>query len=260
MLGVQRQREREGLVNIYAVIPTHNRPAELVKLLDSIPPAVHVLVIDNASEPRISAPSGAGFQGDQFIKFLGRRIQVIRDEEQPPNLSRLWNIGLDWAERLDLNYSADHSCDPATCTETNFEYAVAILNDDVVLPPEFLSTLAQELISHDVDIAFPGPVGSECLVNRHKSPPGVDRRMTGWCFVVRGSSGLRADERLRWWCGDDDLELSALHHGRGTVRVGGTISHGLVHRYPDQSTTGVLREQTNRDMDTFVKKWGRRPW
>jgi hypothetical protein len=35
---------------------------------------------------------------------------------------------------------------------------------------------------------------------------------------------------------------------------------GLHHRYPDQSTTGVLREQTERDMETYVKKWGFRPW
>lgn len=227
----------------YAVIPTHNRPGELAMLLDTIPPDVHVLVIDNASDPEA--------HGALPIRFLGRRIQVIRDEEQPPNLSRLWNIGLDWAWKLDGSREYDD------------EWAVAVLNDDVVLPKGFLWTMAEELTNHQVDISFPGQVGQRCHVNRQKTrAPGLGLRMTGWCFMVRGSSGLRADERLRWWCGDDDLERSAAVHGRGTVRFELTPGQaaGLVHRYPDQSTRGELAAQTNKDMDTYVAKWGDRPW
>jgi len=235
-------------VKLYAVIPTHNRPEELAALLDSIPPDVHVLVIDNASEPKT--------QFSLPIRLLGRRIQVMREEEQPPNLSRLWNLGLDWAENLET-YCAD------VLPEYAGDYAVAILNDDVVLPKGFLWTMAAELINHQVDISFPGSVGQRCHVNREKTrAPGLGLRMTGWCFMVRGGSGLRADERLRWWCGDDDLERSAAVHGRGTVRFELTpaTAAGLVHRYPDQSTTGVLAEQTHKDMATFVAKWGQRPW
>lgn len=243
-------------MRLYAVIPTHNRPAELAMLLDSIPPEVHVLVIDSASTPSIT--SEAGFKGDRFDRFLGRRIQVIRDEEQPPNLSRLWNIGLDWAAWLD-DYGNDVMPEYATA-----DYAVAVLNDDVVLPPGLLELLAAELDNHHVDIAFPGPRGEKCYVHQHKTqPPGLERRMTGWCFTVRGGSGLRADERLRWWCGDDDLERQAATQ-RGTVRVSlpGSMASGLVHRHPDQSTAASpeLQEQTHRDMATFVKKWGFRPW
>ncbi len=236
----------------YAVIPTHNRPAELAALLDSIP--ADVLVIDNASEPatQFSLP----------LRFLGRRIQVMRDEEQPPNLSRLWNIGLDWAE--ELHRSAGHiPTDPVSGYVGADAYAVAILNDDVVLPKGFLWTMAAELTNHQVDISFPGQVGQRCHVNRQKTrAPGLGLRMTGWCFMVRGSSGLRADERLRWWCGDDDLERSAAVHGRGTVRFELTPEQAaeLVHRYPDQSTRGELAAQTNKDMDTYVAKWGDRPW
>jgi len=236
-------------VKLYAVIPTHNRHDDLADLLDSIPPDVHVVVIDNASEPDV-----------QFalpLRFLGRRIQVLRDEEQPPNLSRLWNLGLDWSERL-------HRLDDGTLPDEQplEEYAVAILNDDVVLPPVFLKLMAEELVKHNVDIAFPGGIGDRCWVNEHQPFPGVGLRMTGWCFVVRGSSGLRADESLRWWCGDDDLQAQAVMNSRGTVRVGmfGHQAEGLRHKYPDESTIGVLREQTDADMATFVAKWGRRPW
>lgn len=230
-------------MRIYAVIPTHDRHEELAALLRTIPADVHVLVIDNASEPAVL--------GHPTFP-AGRVHTVVRDEEQPPNLSRLWNVGLDWATRL-FNHGLPN---------VGEDYAVAILNDDVVLFPGLLELLARELDKHEVDVAFPGPAGKRCLVNRTHPFPGVGTRMTGWCFMVRGSFGVRADERLRWWCGDDDIQASAVRYGRGSVRV--ELSAGqeaqLIHRYPDQSTTGALREQTEKDMETFVKKWGHRPW
>lgn len=240
----------------YAVIPTHNRPAELAELLDSIPADVHVLVIDNASEPET--------QFHLPLRFLGRRIQVSRVEEQPPNLSRLWNLGLDWAEKL--HRATGHApTDPVRGYVGADAYAVAILNDDLLLPRGFLWTMSAELANHQVDISFPGAVGQRCYVNRMgTNAPGLGLRMTGWCFMVRGGSGLRADERLRWWCGDDDLERQAAAHGRGTVRFEMTPGQAaeLKHRYPDQSTAAspALQVQTALDMDTYVAKWGDRPW
>jgi glycosyltransferase involved in cell wall biosynthesis len=242
----------------YAIIPTHNRTAELEMLMASIGPGVDILVIDNASRP--STKEIVLAYADERSRIDRRPyINYIRDEEQPPNLSRLWNVGLDWAQRVQRAV-IEHG--EATADE---EYAVAILNDDVVLPAEFIERMARALLMLDVDIAFPGP-HRHSHVNRRKGPVPLHERMAGWCFVVRGSSGLRADERLRWWCGDDDLEQSALQGGRGTVAVGqnvfntGDPSTDLRHLYPDQSTVGVLREQTEKDMATFVKKWGFRPW
>lgn len=248
-------------MKIYAVIPTHNRPDELAALLRSIPPDAHVLVIDNASEPAV--------QTSLPLEFLGRRIEIKRDEEQPPNLSRLWNIGLDWAAGLEQRQLR---CDYMLAADESAvlrapEYAVAILNDDVVLPSGFLGHMADALEHHGADIAFPGPYANETLRCVRKGPvQSLAHRMTGWCFVLRGSAGLRADERLRWWCGDDDLEQQALQGGRGTVGVAqrvfntGSYDTDLRHLHPDESTVGVLREQTEKDMATFVKKWGFRPW
>jgi hypothetical protein len=233
-------------VRIYAVIPTHNRHDDLAELLGTIPADVDVLVIDNASEPPIEKPVTHPSQVPSYF--------VHRDDEQPPNLSRLWNIGLDWAQfRNDKSFRGPG---PAT------EYAVAILNDDVLLPPRLLHHLVDELVYHDVDIACPATTGLQCHVNKGDPFPGVGLRLTGWCFVVRGSSGLRADESLRWWCGDDDLQAQAVRDGRGTVAVklNPDMAKALRHKHPDESTTGVLREQTEKDMATFVAKWGRRPW
>ncbi len=232
-------------MQMYAVIPTHNRPGDLAALLASIPESVYVLVVDNASEPPLSGL--AGLRGPEFLQFLGRRIQVHRDEEQPPNLSRLWNIGLDWAAEL-------HQF----CCGNNDHYAVAVLNDDVVLPPNFFDVMSRAFEVWTADIAFPG---ATFRANVDGGPVGLADRMTGFCFVVRGSSGIRADEQLRWWCGDDDIEQQALQHARGTVRV--LFPPGaIVHHHPDQSTAAnpVLQEQTRQDMATFVEKWGFRPW
>ncbi len=237
-------------MKIYAVIPTHNRHEDLAALLRTIPADVHVLVIDNASEP----PSS---EHDLFQLRMTElaRTHVVRDEEQPPNLSRLWNIGLDWAHTMS-NHDPDWrrpALDPRP------EYAVAILNDDVVLSPNLLGFLAKEMAHHDVDIAFPGH-GTSCDVNTTDPFPGVARRMTGWCFLVRGSSGIRADESLRWWCGDDDIQADAVRNGRGSVGVFLEPEYKPTHKHPDESTVGVLREQTDKDMTTFVEKWGQRPW
>ena len=240
-------------MKIYAVIPTHNRHDDLAELLGTIPTDVEVLVIDNASTPSIQDESDTG--------GVVRDFAIHRDEEQPPNLSRLWNIGIDWAHARHRH--AGHApTDPIKGYVGADEYAVAILNDDVVLPPGFFSYMARELTAHDVDIAFPGSVGLLCYANKDKPFPGVGLRLTGWCFVVRGSSGLRADESLRWWCGDDDLQAQAVRNGRGTVAVQLPVdmAKGLLHKHPDESTTGVLREQTEKDMATFVDKWGQRPW
>jgi glycosyltransferase involved in cell wall biosynthesis len=239
-------------VKIYAVIPTHNRHADLAELLGTIPADVDVLVIDNASD-RDAAIENSAVTDRRFI--AGHNTEYRWDDEQPPNLSRLWNIGLDWAHTRDHN-----AVGCAGIGDGN--YAVAILNDDVVLPPRLLHHLADELTYHDVDIAFPGSVGLQCYVNKGDPFPGVGLRLTGWCFIVRGSSGLRADESLRWWCGDDGLQAQAVENGRGTVAVmlNPDMAESLRHKHPDESTTGVLREQTEKDMATFVAKWGRRPW
>lgn len=241
---------REGLtVRIYAVIPTHNRHDELSELLATIPHFVETLVIDNASTPAV-------FEHPRFLQRT-RGWEVIRDDEQPPNLSRLWNIGLQWAADRYAKYY-----DRPNKLSLSNEYGVAVLNDDVLLSPGLLTALAAKLIQHDVDIAFPGPVGTRDFVNRELPFPGTALRMTGWCFMVRGSSELRADESLRWWCGDDDIQAQAVTHGRGSVRVGLRDFEvaGLQHRHPDEQTTGVLREQTEVDMKTFVAKWGQHPW
>jgi hypothetical protein len=86
----------------WAVIATRDRHRELADLLEDLDQA-RAVVVDNGSDP----PVRAGV------------AEVVRDNEQPPNLSRLWNLGLDAVAR---------HVPPDTA------YEVAVLNDDLRIP------------------------------------------------------------------------------------------------------------------------------
>jgi GT2 family glycosyltransferase len=212
----------------FAVIPTHDRPAELRQTLTSLGlPPERVLVVDNASTPPVTDVPA----------------HVVRDEEQPPNIYRLWNIGLDWAHEQ----------------AAGEKYAVAVLNDDLVLPEDFLGRMVDALDRFQATIAYPDRSGdNEDWHNTEQGPVLKPDRMTGYAFVVDGRAGLRADERFRWWYGDDDLEWRAQALG-GTVRVGGVT---VEHLYSNASTYGspVLNAQTEVDAQAFIAKWGRPSW
>jgi hypothetical protein len=219
------------------VVVTHNRPAELELCLRAIIPQVdRVVVIDNASRPPAAIP-------DDLPADFADKVAVGFDPEQPPNLSRLWNVGLDGI--------AQGRCrDAAT-------WDVAILNDDAIVPNGWMAAVSTEM--RRLGAAAGCSVGERTPTTQLHGPsaaPSVATRLTGWAFVLRGEAGLRVDERLRWWCGDDDLSVKA--------RAAGGIVH--VPRYPvpnlhaDQTTRGVLAEQAARDMAMFVEIWGQRPW
>lgn len=91
--------------------------------------------------------------------------------------------------------------------------------------------------------------------NTEQGPVLKPHRMIGYAFVVDGQANLRADERFRWWYGDDDLEWQARAAG-GTVRVGGVT---VEHLYSNASTyeNPTLVAQTEVDAQSFIAKRGR---
>lgn len=219
----------------YAVITTHNRQASCTNLVGQlVADDVEVVVIDNASSPR----------------FHSDLAYVIGNSNQPPNLSQLWNIGLHAVNFLHFGKHRLFS-----------DYAVTVFNDDISIPEGYTERMATALELYDVDIAFPDQFGiGTDVVNR--SAPGtcldLMRRVTGYAFTLRGSAQLYADESLRWWYGDDDLEMQARAR-RGTVLVGGvTVEHSDANgnhiRRPE------LQEQACLDRATFVEKHGFQPW
>lgn len=215
----------------YAVIPTRDRA-------DSLGPLLRVLVADGVT------PIVVDTGDNEWMEDLGViRALVLRD---PPNISQWWNLGLDIAAGLG----------------GDGEYVVAVLNDDLVMAPGTIALLTDALLETGATIAFPDMYGllgpGQRDVLRRAAPHNLFHRMTGYCFLLRGSADLRADERFVWWAGDDDLEWRAALMG-GVVRVGGC---DVQHLHANESTIAdpALMEQTGRDMAAFVEKWGQRPW
>jgi GT2 family glycosyltransferase len=225
------------VIPVHVVIATHNRPDDLADCVAAIAPQVHhVMVIDNASDPH--------YLGCPDVSH------VVRDEEQPPNLSRLWNIGGDWSA-----YRAREN--------DTTRWDTLIVNDDFIAGPRFVERLQNALRADHAVVASPYAfgVGGPERVDVYEAIGtlrSLDTRMAGFAFMIRGESGLRLDERFRWYFGDDDVAQQACASG------GRVVVHGLSweHRHPDRQTHAnpLLVEQTHRDRNSFVAKWGFEPW
>jgi hypothetical protein len=227
-------------MEFFAVIPTYNRPDELLNLVTQLDyngvKGSNILIINN----------GRGLPP-------GVEHCTLVAEPRPPHIYRMWNMGLSWAER--------QSTPPGWqgVAEHIKPHAVAVLNDDLEVPPDFAAKMVACLRSTDATIAFPnqGPG----IVNQF---PGAgmhgqaQKRITGYCFVVNGLHGIRCDERFQWWYGDDDLDWTARRDFNGTWEVDVTVKH----LYPSKSTNEnpELIEKASADRELFVQKWGKAPW
>src|SRR5262245_6661300 len=101
----------------FAIILTHNRPHLLAEAFwSAVSQGAYVIIIDNASNP----PVPDGYMAPNTL---------IRVPLQPPNLSRLWNIGLGITVIQAQLKSAQ-------------EWDVVYLCDDVQLPPGWWDTVS----------------------------------------------------------------------------------------------------------------------
>jgi glycosyltransferase involved in cell wall biosynthesis len=220
----------------YAIIPTHNRPAELAACIAGLDGVDTIMVIDNASEPPVETYALAGAAHTQIV--------IVYDDEQPPNLSRLWNVGLDHVANL-------------AAAAGQHEWDVAILNDDAVVPPGWFTACATAMRAGPAIVACSGAHGT-LPAPLLKTAPDRDiwTRMCPHAFVTRGEAGLRSDESMRWWFFDTSFDFEA--------RISGGVQ--LIAGYPtsntraNSSTVGVLAEQAGRDRETFEAKHGWVPW
>lgn len=219
-----------------AIIPTHNRHQLLNELVSSIHNDVDlIVVVDNASTPVVS------------VDEVGSHatIVVIHDDEQPPNLSRLWNVGLDSVS--------------AFMSELNVDtYDVAIFNDDTMIPTGWFDDVTGHLRAHPTAAvasrASHGSVGS--VIEKLEPDSDLAHRMCPWAFVTRGELSIRADETIRWWWGDTDFDWQARQRGGVLIIPGEPARNALAN----SSTVGALAEQAGRDREAFARKWGYNPW
>lgn len=222
-----------------AVIPARDRHDMLDDCINSVIDQVdRVIVIDNESVPPIDPGPWHG------------KVGVVSLPIDPPNISTLWNVGLQLAA---------NSAQAAHPTGEYVEWDVAVLNSDVVVPPGWIETLSAAMRSTTAVLAYPDQHGGQQQILHTKAEPiDLRQRITGYAFMLRGEHGLRFDEDLAWWYGDDSADWTAREQG-GALLVPGIP---VEHRAPNVSThqRPELLEQTGRDRATFEAKWGRTPW
>ncbi|HSC26847.1 MAG TPA: hypothetical protein VLD67_06210 [Vicinamibacterales bacterium] len=218
-----------------AVIPTRDRHDMLADCINSVVDQVdRVIVIDNLSDPPI--------EPDPWDGKVGVAVLPI----DPPNISTLWNVGLALADAAAHRAGAD-------------AWDIAVLNSDVVVPPGWIGKLSTAMRSTTAVLAYPDQHGGQqAILHTRAEPIDLRQRITGYAFMMRGEHGLRFDESLAWWFGDDDGDWRAREEGGALLVPGLAVEHrcpnGSMYERPE------LQEQAGRDRETFQAKWGRTPW
>ena len=220
----------------WAVVPSNGRPM-LDDLIASLVDQVYDVIVVANNWERPEPPD--------VLETLGLPVQVV-DGGDERNISRWWNRGLDMA--------AQHAG-----WRGDTEWDVLVVNDDAVCPPGLVETLGGRMRERGAAMAYPDQAGGQQeILHTQAGPVSLAQRITGYAFLLRGEAGLRADESMAWWFSDDSLDWEAREKG-GSLLVPGVP---VEHRAPDVQTNArpELREQTCRDRETFVNRWGKAPW
>lgn len=219
----------------YAIVLTHNRPELLELCVAAIGPQVDLtIIIDNASDPPV------------MNTFKPNPSIVVRDSEQPPNLSRLWNVGMN-SVALHAEVSDEQTWD------------IAFLCDDALVPAGWFDIVATGMREHDATVASThcaNPVSAPIL----KTAPDGDvwNRMCPWAFIMRGERSFPADEDLKWWWGDTYVDFTARENGGMVIVPGPVVVNQKMNEFT--ATYPGLMQQSGDDGNTFARKYGGRPW
>jgi len=154
-------------------------------------------------------------------------IEGVRNvwDLDPPNIQRWWNKGIDIARANGGDY-------------------IAVLNDDLLLENNPINTIAQAMKDNDAIIGYPHPHSGNGLTH-----------VAGYCWVLDLKSGLRTDETLRWYFGDDDMLLQAIAVGK-VINVPAVVHH--LHGVTATNSSKYLVTLAKIDQVYFKEKWGKR--
>jgi hypothetical protein len=217
----------------YAVLPSLGREC-LAGAVDSLLDQVDLIFLVRTEEYSIPVTRDPA------------KVIVIDDQTRPRNIQRWWNLGLTAAAARARMLHQE-------------QWNVLVVNDDIVACPQLTAILGPAMRTTTAVLAYPDntPPGNRWVL--HTAPGAVDTttRISGWCFMIRGESGLRADEQFQWWYGDDDIDWRARSEG-GALMVPGCA---VVHLYPGGTTNASpeLTARTQLDRMLFMAKWAGTP-
>lgn len=181
-------------------------------------------------------------QNGEEIDFFDEKVLVVLDSGTDMNISRWWNIGIEFAESM---VDAE-------------QWNILVVNDDVIACHNLVETLSKEMRTSTATLAYPNQFDNHRFLYREAKPINLHHRITGYCYMLRGESRMRIDERFVWWAGDDDLDWRCRIAGGSLLvpwcKVDHRAPNGSFLEHPE------LHEQASKDMKTFEEKWGKRPW
>jgi hypothetical protein len=214
------------------IVLAHGRQELLNQCLEAIWPQVDdILVLDNASDPKLTTPE----------ELDDVRLQYIPD--QPPNISRFWNQGLDFF--ADIYESED--------------WDVALLCDDALPPSGWFDAVTSAMRATGAAIGCSNPWGAfHDPILKTRPDSDIVHRMPGWAWIMDGSKKIRARESMAWWWCDTDVDFQSRALG-GMVMIGG---YGVPNQRPNEFTNSKpeLGARTALDAAAFAEFWGFRPW
>lgn len=215
----------------FAVIPTKgNRPEVLVRSVNAVGAQVqgYVDIVHNSPTDWLE------------VDTCYPTSTAWMSPDEPVNLSKMWNRGLDMAARQAAWLGAK-------------EWDVAIINDDAVIPEGWFDAVSTGMRDVRGAAACSGPVG---VVHHNPGPVPLHTRLQGYAFMLAGELGLRANEDIYWYFTDDYLDWESRKLG-GMVMVQG---FPVEHLHPNGQMTPEIHVQCAKDAQTFFDLYGMRPW
>jgi hypothetical protein len=204
---------------LFMTVPTAAaRPELLSSLVENCGiPREHIILV--ATKAGIDLPAGT-----ITIEDLGT-----------PNIQRWWARGIAEAEERGAT-------------------TVAVVNDDIALTPDTLTTLSAALDRTGAAIASPSrPPFKNGLHKRPLVP--YEPRLWGSLWVLRLGSGLRPDEGYVWWYGDNDLDIRARRNHGGVVLA--EVEYEHLHPGEGTAKSPELQAQSDLDAQRFETQYAR---
>jgi hypothetical protein len=213
-------------VSTWVLIPCHRpRLTELrASLVNLGMPAERTVIVTTEPEPI----------GPTQVKAAA----VLCSPEPDINISRWWNLGLDW-----IAAHAGHKPWEVLCMESDVRIDFSTLARlHLVLRTKRLAMVGAD---------WYGVAQEPVEIRRELEPETIEHRLPGVCMLVAGELGLRFDEQFRWWYADDDFEWQHRKAGGTGLVRDTTIGHGAGH--PLEGERAAYAEV---DYRRFVAKWG----